>query len=161
MKQAPLVLLRTICSSLALFGLLSASVGCSGLGPIAAGDREKAVMLNQTLATFQKASYWGAVDEASVMVAKEALPRFMEQAHKDQRKQKLVSIKTDSVTFGQDMSQADVMVRVKYFKIPSYVVQTRVEKQLWAFERLSGGWKFFDRAVVTEEADGESDSKIE
>ena len=54
--------------------------------------------------------------------------------------QKIVDTKIDYVDFEDESNVAKVDLEVSYFKVPQYVVQSRIESQTWKFE-LGDGWK--------------------
>lgn len=54
--------------------------------------------------------------------------------------QKIVDSKVDYVDFEDESHIAKVDLEVSYFRVPQYVVQSRIESQTWKFE-VGTGWK--------------------
>jgi len=71
--------------------------------------------------------------------------QFLVQHGKDER---VVESEIESIEFSPDAYAAIVNSRVRYYRVPYYVVEERQENQEWSFS-LSGGWKIKDVEVET------------
>ena len=109
------------------------------------GDRQ--ALLAKTLKNFQDYIYWGQynnalsfADEERGLDIKKSLNRYKEV--------KIVTMKTDDVTFLNSSKEANVNVIVKYYKIPQYIVVDEVVNETWYFN--IGNWKIKERFIVSE-----------
>lgn len=96
--------------------------------------------LATTTRVFNELLFWNKVDDASAFVAPEFRRTFAREFAQKVGKEKIVDQNVIGVEFYDNTNKADVEVVVRYFEIPSYVVNTRHEKQVWKYFRLGGGW---------------------
>ncbi len=112
---------------------------------VSESDRQR--LLQDSVNNFQRALYWGQAGEAIALTedgSQEELRRLIRDSRKSE---KIVESKVDFVEYGQDSMDADVEVVVKYYKVPFYVVNERIERQKWNFS-YSSGWRYVSREVV-------------
>lgn len=69
--------------------------------------------------------------------SKESLRPQFRNLFKDQ---KIVDTRVDMVDFEEESYVANVDLEIRYFKVPQYVVQSRIEQQQWKFT-LGSGWQ--------------------
>lgn len=58
--------------------------------------------------------------------------------------EKIVDFKIEYIDFSGDAYNAEVELKVRYYKIPTYIVETRLERELWVYNTPSG-WKVISR----------------
>lgn len=68
------------------------------------------------------------------------------------RKEKMVEAGIDFVDYSDESRRATVEMRIKYYKIPYYVIKERLETEEWAWH-TSDGWKLASREVKDVAAD--------
>jgi hypothetical protein len=108
-------------------------------------------MLDERLSVFNHNLYWGSIDVASSYVHDDKRHDFHRQNQQRKKAERLVDFEIDSIDFNDDVRMATVQVSVRYFRIPSYIVQTRKEQQTWEYSRVNGGWLYTDSEELTEE----------
>jgi hypothetical protein len=111
---------------------------------VAEGDRMQ--LLAPEVKKFTDALSWGSKTDALTVVADDSRTAIMKQLKGLGEDEHVVEAKVDEVEWIQDAYKAKVSVKVKYYKVPYYVVNTRVEEQQWEFS-VAGGWKLKERAV--------------
>ena len=79
---------------------------------------------------------------------KEKQKEVLDRAKFNRRDERLVDLDIENITLNDD-GTADVEVKVRYFRTPSYLVETRRERERWDFSRLGGGW-FLENVEVIE-----------
>ncbi|MCB0353970.1 MAG: hypothetical protein KDD64_10610 [Bdellovibrionales bacterium] len=114
---------------------------------ISESDRQR--LLERQVKEFHQALFWGKPSLALDIAEEESrdeLRRFMRDT---KRKERIIESQIEYLDFDDGSTEADVDVAVKYYRIPYYVVNERIERQHWRFSYASG-WKFVSRAVVEE-----------
>lgn len=135
-------------SSIFLLLLLGMTTsGCYSIKDMVADDESKEEMLNTRVESFHRTVYWGKVDDAKLFVKKEKQKEVLDRAKFNRRDERLVDLDVENITLNED-GTADVDVKVRYFRTPSYLVETRRERERWNFERLGGGWFLEDIDVI-------------
>ena len=61
--------------------------------------------------------------------------------------ERVVESKFEEVAWAEDARQATITVKVRYYKVPYYIVETRLEEQQWEFT-ISDGWKLRNMTVI-------------
>ncbi len=133
--------------------------GCAVV-PVISGLREMGVsadarqeLLRKDLRAFYNAVQTGRTAAALQFVAKDS-PEVREQLLQELRsahgKQRVVEGEVDYIDFGEDSRTADVDMRVRYFKIPYYIVKERTERVKWQWY-ASAGWRLVAREVIEDE----------
>ena len=140
--------------------------GCLIVGPLQelsdvfASDRDKIVMFTDTVNAYRRAIHGRKIHNASAYVSDDALSDFMALHSNKRKKEKLVDYEIQDVQFADGNSEATVEVEVRYYKVPHFMIKTRVERERWEYHRLTGGWRL-EAVNVPEEvlqADAEVDS---
>ncbi|MCB0321032.1 MAG: hypothetical protein KDD60_08910 [Bdellovibrionales bacterium] len=106
-------------------------------------DRER--LLNKELVAFNQARFWGPKGNTLQYVDEKAQEVMIDYL-REQKEEKIVESQVDFVTFQEDAYEAKVSARVKFYRVPYYVVEEREESQSWVFS-LSDGWKI--RSIET------------
>ena len=109
------------------------------------GDRQE--LLAKTLKNFQDYIYWGQYNNA-LSFADEEKGLDIKKSFNRYKEVKIVTMKTDDVTFLNSSKEANVNVIVKYYKIPQYIVVDEVVNETWYFNM--GNWKIKERLIVSE-----------
>ena len=103
-------------------------------------------LLSEEVKKFNAAVVWGNRTEAMTFVAGESQLKLSSQFKDHSDDERIVETKVDSVEWGEAARSATVLVKVRYFRVPVYVVNVRKEEQQWQFT-MSDGWKIKDRVV--------------
>lgn len=113
---------------------------------VGATEGDRMALLNDEVRKFNAAVVWGDKTEAMSFITPESQLRLSSQFKDSSEEERVVDAKVENVTWADGAREATVVVKFKYFKIPVYVVNTRVEEQKWAFSH-GDGWKILDRTV--------------
>ncbi len=145
-------------STLILVLAFLAFTGCTTMSYVEsaiAGPRKKRDLLVKDVESFHQHLYWGSPDLAANHVTPEERSSFISKHRKRREKERFVDMEVESIEAQEEPWDADVFVRVRYFRIPTYIVETRRERERWQFNRFSGGWEFMGSTVLRddEEAD--------
>lgn len=108
------------------------------------GDRM--ALLNERVKKFNAAVVWGNRAEAVSYVADASQLKLSPQFKDSSEEERVFDSKVSNVTWEDSARAATVEVKTKFYKIPVYVVTTRVEEQKWEFE-AGDGWKLVDRTI--------------
>ena len=108
-------------------------------------DREK--LLPKQVNAFQDHIHWGTPNESLQYVRVDKREKVGEQLEKGYEGVRVVESKVQSIQYNDASDVADVTLKVKYFKVPFYVVTDRVEKQHWEFS-LSDGWQYISGTIL-------------
>ena len=111
-------------------------------------EADRRMKLAKDVREFSEALYWGDAGAALIYVVPEAQQTFREQIRKSKKAERIVESKVENVVFLDGSYEADVDLSVRYFEVPFYVVNERVERQAWKFS-LSDGWKISTREFGT------------
>ncbi|NBW39918.1 hypothetical protein EBR25_02835 [bacterium] len=109
-------------------------------------DRQR--LLQEEVVRFNRVRMWGKQLQALSFAEPDSqatIRQFLVQHGKDER---VVESEIESIEFSPDAYAAIVNSRVRYYRVPYYVVEERQENQEWSFS-LSGGWKIKDVEVET------------
>jgi hypothetical protein len=107
-------------------------------------DRE--ALLPKDLKRFTEALSWGSPEPVLALVDDSARKDIQEQLNEKSETERVVESKVTGVTYEDDSYKASVAVKVKYYRIPYYVVQERKEQLEWKFS-LGTGWRLTSRVV--------------
>lgn len=135
-KSFYLVALIFLCSSLS--GCSSLSLG--NLKTALAGEENRAEMLSKSVESYHRAVYWGDSRKASLFVEPEVKSSFIQDLASKKKSEKLVEISVESIDLSPDTTEATVLTKIRYYKIPSYRVEERFETESWRYEKYNGGW---------------------
>ncbi len=116
--------------------------GCSNLPVVdylLATPARKEQLLQQRVELFNRALYWGTVNEILAFVEPDYRSAFLRQVRQNMTNQKLVDLSVvDAALDGSGDATVDLQVR--YYEQNYYLVKTRMEHQTWAYHRLLDGW---------------------
>lgn len=136
--------------------LLCSLSACVALAPVietyrqlGVSSSDRAALLDQHVKTFHEAIYWGQAHTAMSFADESARVELREKIREAHRNVKLIDSKIDFVEFNDDINEAKVDIAIKYYKVPFYVVNERVEQQEWKFGAGSG-WKYYGTTKVEE-----------
>lgn len=131
-----------------LFVLSSALVlsGCSvltfdGMERAMASSEKRVALLDKTVKYYHRSLYWGDARKASLFLIPDLRASFLQERAERSESEKFVDISVENVQYDEEKKKAVVQSRVKYFRIPSNIVQTRLEEEEWVFDRYDGGWR--------------------
>lgn len=127
-----------------LFSILIFLCSCSsnsGLGDLSAGTSEKQAMLNVRLEKYNKAVYWGSLNELVGYIEPQYQQEFFKNIGNRSEDEDLVESKIKSVSFYNNASKATAYIETRFFNKKSRYVNSRYEKLDWEFFRLDGGWR--------------------
>jgi hypothetical protein len=110
---------------------------------VAEGDRM--ALLAPEVKKFSDGIAWGNKTAALEVVADRSREVISKQIRDVGEEERIWECKVDEVAWSEDAYKAKVAVKVKYYKVPFYVVKTRIEEQRWEFS-LATGWKLVDRS---------------
>ena len=114
---------------------------------VTAGDRKN--LLKPVVQNFHRSMTSGDLDGVLSLVDEEAptlREALIQEMRTSKRKVTVVDTQVDLTMFEDDAYIAQVDVLVKYFEVPYYVVNRRIEKETCKFS-LSGGWKISSRLI--------------
>jgi hypothetical protein len=130
--------------------------GCVALAPVietyrqlGVSSSDRAALLDKHVKDFHEAIYWGQSHTALSLADESVRVELREKIRDAHKNVKLIDSKIDFVEFNDDVNEAKVDVAVKYYKVPFYVVNEKVEQQEWKFGAGSG-WKYYG-TIKTEE----------
>ena len=138
-----------------VLGLLPLALsGCPLMVPIIGGFKQMGLtegdrknLLKPAVQGFQTAMGTGDLDGAIHYLQPEAIElrqALIDEMRKKKHKEKVVDSKIDFMIYSDSAHRAEVEVLVKYFEVPYYIVNQRIEKGVWEFG-LKGGWKLVAR----------------
>jgi hypothetical protein len=144
--------LRRAIQTLSLIVVLHSAAGCvlvpflQAFKEAGATEEDRMALLSDEVRKFNAAVVLGDKMQAGTYVDPEARARISPQFKSTDDEERIVDSKIDNVEWGEGAREATVSVKTKFYKIPVYVVNTRVEEQRWKFTH-SNGWKLTDRSV--------------
>lgn len=139
-----------------LLFLIASISGCAAVAPfvqtyneigVSSGDRQ--ALLDGAVKDFNSALYWGNMSQAVALSTEQGQPSLKQEMRRRKKEERVVESQVELVDFDESSHNADVEVLVKFYKVPFYVVNERIERQKWTFE-LGSGWKFVSLETVEE-----------
>ncbi|MFN8389265.1 MAG: hypothetical protein U0136_03140 [Bdellovibrionota bacterium] len=130
-----------IARGLLFIGAVVCAAGCTSMQRMTAGETDRQAMLSELLPKFHRSVYWGKFDEAAEFVDPLARQTFIQRNVANRKTENLVELQLDNVEYGPNAQSATVDVLVKYFKNPTYMVETRKEQETWRFT-TGAGWQY-------------------
>jgi len=112
---------------------------------VSEGDRM--ALLAPEVKKFSDGLTWGNRVSALEVVADQSRVAISQQLKSASEDDHVVELKVNDVAWSENAYKAKVSLKVKYYKVPFYIVKTRLEEQQWEFS-LGAGWKLTDRSVV-------------
>lgn len=113
---------------------------------VGATEGDRMALLPEQIKKFNSAVVFGNRMEAMHYVSADSQEKVASELKDNAEEERIVDSKVNNVVWADSARQATVEIKVKYFKVPVYVVNTRVEEQRWAFS-VGEGWKLTDRTV--------------
>lgn len=111
-----------------------------------ATESDRMVLLNDQVKKFNAAVVWGNKAEAISYIDSESRVLIAPQLKDTNEEERIVDSRVDNVEWGEGAREATVSVKTKFYRIPIYVVNTRVEEQQWKFTH-GDGWRLTNRSV--------------
>lgn len=111
-----------------------------------ATEEDRMALLDQEVRRFNSAVVWGNRTDAMSFVATESRAKVQKTLKTKDEDERIVDSKVDNVEWGEGAREATVSLKVKFYRVPVYVVNTRSEQQRWTFSHADG-WKITDRSV--------------
>lgn len=105
-----------------------------------ADAEERKQMINDRVAKFHKAVYWGNLEEATELVRPERRRTFSMAIAERRKVENLVDFTVDDIQFDREAWSAQVTTSTRYFKSPVYTVVVRKEEERWGYDSSEGGW---------------------
>lgn len=134
------------------FGIAVGTSGCvlvpfiQAFKEVGATEGDRMALLNERVKKFNAAVVWGNRAEAVSYVADSSQLKLAPQFKDSSEEERVFDSKVSNVTWEDSARAATVEVKTKFYKIPVYVVTTRVEEQKWEFQ-AGAGWKLVDRTI--------------
>lgn len=112
-------------------------------------ESDRMALLEPEARKFSDAMVLGNKQIAMTVVMPESWPTVSKQIRGRNEEERVVESKLDDVQYSEAARKATVTVKVRYFKVPFYIVKSRIEEQHWEFT-MSDGWKLRDFAATEE-----------
>lgn len=112
---------------------------------VGATEGDRMTLLNEEVKKFNAAVVWGNHTEAASYIAPESQLKLSSQFKDATEEERIVDSKVTDVVWADSARDAAVKVKTKFYRVPVYVVNTRIEEQHWLW--TSGAWKLVDRSV--------------
>lgn len=147
----PALVTRKLFVALISLGVAASLSGCvlvpfiQAFKEVGATEGDRMTLLNQEVKKFNAAVVWGNHTEATAYIAPESQLKLASQFKDATEEERIVDSKVSNVVWSDSAREAMVEVKTKFFRVPVYVVNTRVEQQRWAW--TGGEWKLVDRTL--------------
>lgn len=139
MKSVVFILLVSLCSGCIFVPIYDS------FRQIGITESDRVRLLTKDVSKFRDALTWNSKAEALAFVGDPLCAQALsEELQAGEDKIKIVEAKITSVNFTDESRKANVALKVKYFEVPYYTVQTRTEDQDWVFG-VGEGWKLVSR----------------
>lgn len=112
---------------------------------VGATEGDRMTLLNEDVKKFNAAVVWGNHTEAASFIAPESQLKLTSQFKDTTEEERIVDSKVSNVVWSDSARGAVVEVKTKFYRIPVYVVNTRIEEQRWTWSQ--GSWKLVDRTL--------------
>lgn len=123
-------------------------IGVSGCARILADDMKYFLpfessrndLLQERVKLWGRALYWRDVEASLAMV--DPLKRTVMAPELQRRKkdEKVVDVEVENMELVDGISKAKVALRVRYYRVPAFTVEDRVDHLQWAYAITEGGW---------------------
>jgi hypothetical protein len=146
-----LFVVRTLASLLMVALIPTTLSGCvlvpfiQAFKEVGATESDRMALLDKEIKGFNSAIVWGNHIEAASYVAPESQLTLSSQFKDTTEEERIVDTKVTNVVWGDGAREATVQVKTKFYRVPVYVVNTRIEEQKWTWS--TGSWKLVDRTV--------------
>ncbi|MCI5064746.1 hypothetical protein MRY87_03360, partial [bacterium] len=94
-------------------------------------DRER--LLQEEVTKFHRVRFWGKPMQALAFASREGRGEVEDFLRAHSKNEKVVESEVELIDYAEDAYEAIVSARVKYYRIPYYIVEERIEKQDWTF----------------------------
>lgn len=115
-----------------------------------ATEGDRMALLEPEARKFADAMVLGNKQLAMTVVMPESRTTISKQIRGRNEEERVVESKLDDVQYTEAARKATVTLKVRYYKVPFYIVKSRLEEQHWEFS-MSDGWKLRDMAGIEEE----------
>ncbi len=146
-----LFVVRTLASLLMVAVIPTTLSGCvlvpfiQAFKEVGATEGDRMALLDNEIKGFNSAIVWGNHTEAASYVAPESQLTLSSQFKDTTEEERIVDTKVTNVVWGDGAREATVQVKTKFYRVPVYIVNTRIEEQKWTWS--TGSWKLVDRTV--------------
>lgn len=147
---------RFLTVTLSIFVICCVLPGCflapaiDSFNKLGVTESDRMALLPQQVKKFQEAVYWGSSAQILAFTTDESRAAIAAQLRNRSEEERVVESKITDMQFRDDASAAQVHVRVKFFRVPYYVINDRIERQEWSFS-VSGGWRIVSREILPSE----------
>ena len=131
-----------------IFLISSCASGNSPLENMLAGSSARVTALQEKVKDFHTALYWGSLEEAVINVEQTYKKEFIRKVRNFSSNHKFTNLELLSIEYNEDITEATIHVKVKYYKIPTYIVETSITEEIWKFDRFGGGWFLTSRVEI-------------
>lgn len=101
---------------------------------------DRQMKLGETLKEFKEGLYWGHLPKVLAYTDTQAQESVQKAFSRVGRSERITEVSVDNTSFDEDGYKAQVAMVVRYFRVPEYLVQERVDTQNWEYS-FSEGWK--------------------
>ena len=114
---------------------------------IGATKADRMALLETRMKDFQSVWKDGKSMRILPFVERESWGNFKTHLRANRGKETIFEADVDFIDFDEDGYQAEVEVIVKYYRVPYYVVDERVEREIWNFS-LKNGWQISEKEIL-------------
>ncbi len=112
----------------------------TALQDMTAGSEHRAALLTKAIDEFHKEVNWGSPVKAAEYVVTEQKMTFMKKFKDSRQREQISGIEIANVDLNETAREATVIVQIKSFKTPRYIVETKELHEHWEFHHLAGKW---------------------
>ncbi len=113
---------------------------CTSILNVSTSASGREAMLRDITQKFHKDLYWKIYDNLSENISPPFREQYINSVKQSCKAEKIMEIEVQNIEFFEDSKKAHVVIQIKSFKEPRYMVETRKEKETWIFASLNGGW---------------------
>ncbi len=111
-------------------------------------EADRIVLFEKTMKDFEVAWQAGRLSRVLRYADESNRDSLSQLLRKSKKNEKVVDITVDDVAFNEDAREADAEVIVKYYEVPYYVVNERIEMEKWIFT-VNTGWRLKSKEVLS------------
>jgi len=108
---------------------------------------DRRALLEPETKKFSDAMLMGRKMRALSLVLPESRETINDQIKEIGEGERVVEAKVDDIQWDDDAWKATVFIKIKYYKVPYYIVESRIDQQQWEFS-MSDGWKLREMTVI-------------
>lgn len=120
--------------------LLVFLTSCSSIVNVSSSSSGRQENLNDIVQKFHKDLYWKAYNKLADNISANYREKYINMVSKSCKSERVIEIEVENIDFFEDSKKAHVLIKIKSFKEPRYMVEDRREKETWSFISLDGGW---------------------